>query len=582
LNTKTNNLPRVLLGDEAVSLGALDAGLTAAYGYPGTPSTEIMEYLIEASTLTHAGKSIPRAPENDQPYQPFIAQWGANEKTALEEALGTSFAGRRALVTMKHVGLNVAADPLMNGALCRLKGGLVIAVCDDPSMHSSQNEQDSRFFADFAKVPCLEPSDQQEAYDMTREAFRISERFHQPVILRLTTRLSHSRATVLPAERENQNPRSKALDRENWILVPARARVRWHEVLKIQPELEALSENSHWNSLDTAAASPTKKALLGVVCTGLGANYFRENLPELGAVPYLLIRQYPLPVQKIRQLAASVETLVVLEEGYPFTERLLRGLLPAQGPVIKGKLDGSVPLEGELTPEKVRFALGLKEIVGFDIKSLADTASLTLCQKTADGTLPVRPPQLCQGCPHGDSYLAIKEAIASFTDSVVTSDIGCYALGILPPYAVPETVVCMGASVSMAKGISEAGYKHTVAVIGDSTFFHSGLTPLVDAVSAGTSITVLVLDNSTTAMTGGQKTILPGERIAAIAKAIGVEPEHVRSFETLKKHHEQNVAILKEEIAYEGVSVVIALRECLETLRKAKKKPLVSKEGGAV
>ncbi len=541
----------IVLGDEALALGALHAGITAAYGYPGTPSTEILEYLLE------------RADETG-----LVAQWCANEKTAYEEALGTSFAGCRVLVTMKHVGLNVAADPFMNSALLNLKGGLVVAVADDPSMHSSQNEQDSRFFADFAKIACLEPTNQQECYDMARAAFEISEELHQPVMIRLVTRLSHSRASITDKPPRSRNPAAKASDKQNWMLIPALARRRWDHVLSIQPRLLALSEASHWNPLCNVESGA--KAKVGYLCTGLGFNSFRENWRDLAdaEVPYLQIGQYPPPVDKIRRLAEAVETLVVLEEGYPFVERLVRGILP-QAVTVRGKLDGSVPASGELTPENVRPALGLP---------LHECRSLGLASGLPEGScddsddqLPARPPQLCQGCPHGDSYGAIKEALSAYPDGLVTADIGCYALGVLPPYAVPETIICMGASIGVAKGAWEAGYRHAVAVIGDSTFFHSGITPLIDAISAKAGITVVILDNSTVGMTGGQDTILPGSRIPAVAEALGVDPAHIRVLDALPKNRVENARILKEEIAWPGVSVVIAVRECLETLRKARK-----------
>jgi len=544
----------IVLGDEALALGAVHAGLTAAYGYPGTPSTEIMEYLQEKA---------------DAPG--LVAQWCANEKTAYEEALGTSFAGCRVLVTMKHVGLNVAADPFMNSALLNLKGGLVVVVADDPSMHSSQNEQDSRYYADFARIPCLEPTSQQECYDMVRVAFDLSEELHLPVMIRLVTRLSHSRAAIEDAPARDRNPVAKATDKHNWMLIPALARKRWDHVLSIQSRLTALSEASPWNPLCLQSGASKTKAKIGYLCTGLGYNYFRENLSEIAGsdqIPYLQIGQYPLPVDKIRQLAEAVETIVVLEEGYPLVERLVRGILP-QNVRVRGKMDGLVPEAGELTPENIRPALGLPL---HECRSLGLASGLPegVCVDE-DDSLPGRPPQLCKGCPHGDSYEAIKDALAAYPDGLVTADIGCYALGVLPPYAVPETIICMGASIGVAKGAWEAGYKHAVAVIGDSTFYHSGITPLIDAISAKAGITVVILDNSTVGMTGGQDTILPGGRIPAVVQALGVDPAHIRVVDALPKNRVENARIVKEEIAWPGVSVVIAVRECLETLRKVKK-----------
>jgi indolepyruvate ferredoxin oxidoreductase alpha subunit len=545
----------IVLGDEALALGAVHAGMTAAYGYPGTPSTEIIEYLL------------PRAAQGG-----FIAQWCANEKTAYEEALGTSFAGCRALVTMKHVGLNVAADPFMNSALLNIKGGLVVVVADDPSMHSSQNEQDSRCFADFAKVVCLEPVSQQDCYDLARRAFELSEELHQPVLIRLVTRLSHSRAAIEDAPARPRNPAAKALDKQNWMLIPALARKRWDHVLALQAKVDRLSEDSPLNILQLPASGPgsgvagSTKAKVGYLCTGLGFNYFRENLAELpdggASLPWLQVAQYPVPAGKIRRLAAAVETIVVLEEGYPFVERQVKGLLPG-AVTVRGKLDGLVPASGELTPENIRPAMGLPVL---ECRSLG----LAEAEGCADIALPGRPPQLCKGCPHGDSYLAVKDALAGWDDSVVTADIGCYALGVLPPYAVPETIICMGASIGVAKGAWEAGYKHAVAVIGDSTFFHSGITPLIDCISAKAGITLLILDNSTVGMTGGQETILSGGRLPAVVEALGVEKAHIRVIEPLPKNREENTRIIREETDYAGVSVIIAVRECLETLRKHK------------
>ncbi|MFP4363136.1 MAG: indolepyruvate ferredoxin oxidoreductase [Spirochaetia bacterium] len=432
----------VVLGDEAVALGAMDAGISAAYGYPGTPSTEIMEYLIEHSSETK-----------------ITAQWCANEKTAYETAIGTSFAGKRVLVTMKHVGLNVAADPFINSALLHINGGLVLAVADYPGMHSSQNEQDSRFYANFAKIICLELVDQQEAYDMTRKAFEISEEFYVPVMLRLVTRLSHSRAKIHTSGTVKQKHANKAEDRKNWLLIPALARKGWHHLLGLQEQMLKFSENTPYNSLTV----PEEGAELGIITTGLGDNYLRENMDEMSEKPAVLrIGMYPAPVKKIRELVSSVSRLVILEEGFSFIEKMVRGILPADMG-ISGKIDGTVPLEGELNPENIHPALGLSPLDSLKINT---------------GDLAQRPPQLCKRCPHGDSYVAIKAALEKYEDTIVTADIGCYALGVLPPYEVPETIVCMGSSIGVAKGASESGYTHAIAVIGDSTFLHSGLTPL--------------------------------------------------------------------------------------------------------
>ena len=529
----------VVLGDEALALGAIHSGVSSCYGYPGTPSTEIMEYLLEYS---------------EEKGTPF-AKWSSNEKTALETALGTSFAGKRALVTMKHVGLNVAADAFMNGALLDIRGGLVLAVADDPGMHSSQNEQDSRFFADFAKVICLEPANQQQAYDMTREAFELSEKFHVPVVIRLVTRLSHSRASIVTRPPTAENPLDKALNRKDWMLLPANARRRWDSLLSRNVEMLAYSEVSPSNPLTINKENTSR----GVITTGLGYNYYMENAAELKDKPsHLHIAMYPLPEDKLRKLAAHVDELIILEEGYPFVERLVRGILP-QEKKIRGKMDDSVPMQGELDPDNVRPALGLSSRSG----SVSPMA------------LAGRPPQLCKGCPHDDTYRVIKEVQAELDESTVTSDIGCYALGALPPLEVPETIICMGASITAAKGASEAGLNNVMAVIGDSTFLHSGLTGLVDCVSCDTDITIIIVDNETTAMTGGQTTILPSSRLESVVRGFGVDA-HLITIPAHRKFHEENKEVLRKELAYKGVSVIIAVRECIETARKAHKKGAAS------
>ncbi len=528
----------VLLGDEAVGLAAVHAGITAAYAYPGTPSTEILEYLIRRRT------------EEGKP----LAAWCANEKTAYEEALGVSFAGRRALACMKHVGLNVAADSFINSALVEINGGLVLAVADDPGMHSSQNEQDSRFYADFARVICLEPADQQEAYDMTREAFDLSEGFEIPVMVRLVTRLAHSRTVIHTAEGRAENPPEKARNAANsWVLMPHIARRRWHDLLLRQREIMAYTESSPYNTLRLNY----DRRDFGVITTGLARNYYLENLqdPERGP-SHLHIGAYPIPVEKVRRLAAHVERLLVLEEGYPFVERALRGIvsLPVE---IQGRESGIVPIDGELTPDIVRRALGLPKREGLDIPGLS----------IAD-----RPPQLCAGCPHCDTLQALNQALSSYSEPVVTSDIGCYTLGALPPYSAIESCVCMGASVGMAKGAAEAGLHPVVAVIGDSTFLHSGVTPLMDAVTSNANMTLIIADNGTVGMTGTQPTILPQAQLERLVLGVGVDPGHFHVLFAHRKHLEENTRILRDEIDYHGLSVIISRRECLEAVKVARRR----------
>lgn len=520
----------VVLGDEAVALGALHAGVTAAYGYPGTPSTEILEYLL-------------RLPEQG----PRVA-WCANEKTAYEAAVGVSMVGRRALVTMKHVGLNVAADPFINSALVEIGGGLVLAVADDPGMHSSQNEQDSRFYADFARIICLEPSDQQEAYDMTRSAFELSERFHIPVIVRLVTRLAHSRSVVTTSPPLPPNPLGDLPNGSDWTLLPSNARRRWVDLLDRQPALLAHSE--------AAASLRLASPHWGVITTGIARNYFREHLEQLDDRPsHLHIGTYPIPVGAVRDLADHVDRIVVLEDGYPYVERLLNGLLTPPLP-IEGKLNGTVPASGELDPDVAGRALGLPD---------ATPAGLPHVE------LAGRPPQLCRGCPHSDSFQALIEAMAELEGPLVCSDIGCYTLGALPPYRAIQSCVCMGASIGMARGASDAGYRPAIAVIGDSTFLHSGMTPLLDAVAEGADITVLILDNHTVGMTGAQPTLVPSERLPEIILGLGVDPEHLHVLRASRKGEADLIAHIKQELEYPGVSVIIAERACIEAVKRDRK-----------
>lgn len=535
-----------LMGDEAIALGALHAGLSGAYAYPGTPSTEIMESFQDWKARGAAPGVAADAMRD------FVAEWCANEKTSYEAALGASYAGRRAIVSMKHVGLNVAADPFVNSALLKINGGLVVVVADDPGMHSSQDEQDSRALAEFARMPCFEPADQQEAYDMTREAFDFSERHEVPVLIRITTRLAHSRSVVETKAARAPNPMRKAADSSGWILMPAIARKRWKDLLARQAAFEA----------DSAAKSPLalRGKKLGVITCGLGLQYYRENEEDLEAAlgekaSHLHVGRYPFPTDKVRELAKHVGRVLVVEEGYPMVEDKLRGVFGAPVPVA-GKRTGELPLDGELTPDLVRKALGLKAREGFAVKELSP---------------PGRPPQLCTGCPHADSYAALKEALKDYPVSAVTSDIGCYTLGALPPYNAIETCVDMGASVGMARGVSNAGLGPAVAVIGDSTFYHSGLTNLLDAVSHKTDMVLMILDNDTTGMTGAQPTIMPSSRLKPILEGAGVDPAHIRVLRAHRNEHEKNVQAIKEELAHKGPSVVVLVRECLEAVKKARK-----------
>ncbi|MHC1776194.1 MAG: thiamine pyrophosphate-dependent enzyme [Lentimicrobium sp.] len=534
----------LLLGDEAIAQGGIDAGMSGIYAYPGTPSTEITEYVMHSKEA----KSLN-----------IVAAWGANEKTAMETALGMSYAGKRAMVCMKHVGLNVAADAFVNSAITGANGGLIVVAADDPSMHSSQNEQDSRFFGKFALMPILEPGNQQEAYDMVHYGFELSEKFRIPVLMRITTRLAHSRSGVKRREIRKQNDLKLPENLKQFILLPANARRQYKHLLSNQSAFIDSSEKSPFNYL---IDNPDKK--LGIIACGLAYNYLIENFEDHKVPhPVLRIGQYPVPEQMINNLYESCETILVLEDGAPLIEELLRGLLN-KGKTIKGRLDGTVPRDGELNPNIVAVAMGMTDTRGRDIPSLVTS----------------RPPSLCKGCPHIYSYNALNEALSEFFKGRVFSDIGCYTLGALEPFDAINSCVDMGASITMAKGAADAGLLPSVAVIGDSTFTHSGMTGLLDAVNANSSITVMILDNGTTGMTGGQDSAAVG-KIENICEAVGVHKDHIRILNPLQKYHEENLAIMKEEIAYQGVSVIIPRRECIQTLtrrmREEKKKQATEK-----
>jgi len=397
---------------------------------------------------------------------------------------------------------------------------------------------------------------------MTREAFELSERFQVPVMIRITTRLAHSRAGVKTRLQRAGNPLDKSTDKAAWTLLPANARKRFDRLCGIQAELEAWSTASPWNAAEAGPAGAGAPDF-AVITGGLGRNYYEENLADLearlgkGRLPARLhVGAYPLPAAKIRELAAANKRILVIEEGAPLIEKAVRGILPT-GVEVSGKLDGKLPRTGELNPDNVRAALALPPRPS---------------AKLDPPPLPNRPPQLCAGCPHADSYSAVAAALDGQSSTAIFADIGCYALGALPPFSVPEALVCMGASIGMAVGAAEAGYERVVGFIGDSTFLHSGITPLVDAVSRNAPVTIVILDNSIVAMTGGQPTILPSGRLEEIVKGIGVAPDHVIVIDATRAAAEANVQAFRREIAYRGVSVVIARRECLEAIKAKKKK----------
>ena len=518
----------MLLGDEAIAQAAIDAGISGIYAYPGTPSTEITEYVMQ-SKEAKSGK--------------IRAGWSTNEKTAMESALGMSYAGKRAMVCMKHVGLNVAADPFMNSAITGANGGLIVVSADDPSMHSSQNEQDSRVYGKFAMLPVLEPTNQQDAYDMVHYGFDMSEKLGVPVLMRITTRLAHSRAGVIRKPSRSQNEIRLPADPRQFILLPANARRQYKTLLQKQDEFEKYASESGFNVYTNG-----EDTSMGIITTGIAYNYLLENFPDRHIpFPVLKVGQYPVPHHMVSQIYNTCDKLLILEEGYPILEESIKGFLNT-GKTIHGRLDGTIPRDGELNPNIVAVALGMKDTRGKAIPSVVVS----------------RPPSLCKGCPHIYSYNALNEALESWSKGRVFSDIGCYTLGAFDPFDAINTCVDMGASITMAKGAADAGLLPVVAVIGDSTFTHSGITGLIDCVKDNSKMMIMILDNETTAMTGGQDSSAFG-RIEDICLGVGVNKDHIFVINPSPKHHEQNLAILKQELSYEGVSVIIPRRECLQT-----------------
>jgi len=444
-------------GNEAIARGAYEAGVILASAYPGTPSTEILENI-------------------GQHYPEIRAGWAPNEKVALEVASGGSYGGARSIAVMKHVGLNVAADPFMTLSYTGVNGGLVIVVCDDPEMHSSQNEQDTRHYARFGKAPCLEPSDSQEAKDMMAVALKMSEDFDTPVILRSSTRVSHSMSPVELGKRTS-GPRELGLKKDftKNVMLPAFARRRHPVVEQRLKDLAEFAETFPYNKIMMGDES------IGIISAGIAYQYAREAMPDASFLK--LGMTWPLPKKLIEEFASKVKRLVVIEELDPITEENVR----LMGIKVEGKeLTG---LCGELSPEKVEAAL-------MGSSSAKPAAAIQM-------ELPLRPPNMCPGCPHRATFSALKK-----NKVYVSGDIGCYTLGALPPMGMLDHCLCMGAGIGIASGLDRAlgdlAKGKAVAVIGDSTFFHSGMTPLLDLAYNGGSTTVIIMDNRTTAMTGAQ------------------------------------------------------------------------------
>ena len=521
----------LLSGNEAVALGARTAGVRFASAYPGTPSTEILE-------------NIARLPG-------IHAQWSPNEKVAFEVGIGASLAGARVIVCMKHVGVNVAADPLMTLAYTGIKGGFVLVSADDPEMHSSQNEQDNRTYAKFAKIPMLEPSDSQESYDFVGEALEISERFDTPVLLRMTTRISHSMTPVQTRSWEEIKVSGFQVDIDKYVMMPNFARPRHQAVLK---RLEALREFSEETPLNRIEWGDKK---VGVVTSGVSYQHAREALPD--ASFFKLGFSYPMPLKKIADFASKVDKLIVVEELEPFIEEALK----ANGIPCEGKK--YFPIYGELNPSLTA--------EGFEKAGILKPSP---GGEAAPAEVLPRPPVLCAGCGHRSVFYALKKLGAH-----VTGDIGCYTMAALPPLEALHSCVCMGASIGMAIGISQVeGSKRPVfAVIGDSTFLHSGITGLLDAVYNKADLNLIILDNRITAMTGGQahpatgKTLM-GEDTKSVdfielAKALGVD--HAEEFDPYD--FKGTLEVLKAASKRPGVNVLITTRPCMLFPKKVKHEP---------
>ncbi len=511
-----------LSGNAAIARGAWEAGVRFASAYPGTPSTEILEFCGT--------------------YQEIDAQWAVNEKTAMETVIGACYGGARSICAQKHVGLNVAADPFFTVAYTGVNAGLVIVSADDPGMHSSQNEQDNRHYAMMAKIPMFEPSNSQEAKDMTIAAVKLSEEYDTPVMIRTTTRTSHSESIVTLGEREKAPEREFVRDMAKYCVLPNNARVLHAKVEKRQQKLAELGCKSPFNRIEEGDRS------IGIIASGISYCHAREVFPE--AAYLKLGMTYPFPTELIRKFAASVEKLIVIEENDPFLETAVR----AMGIACIGK--DRLPICGELNPDIIHESL--QELV---------KKQLPVKARTPDVEVPVRPPVLCPGCPHRGVFYTLRKL-----NCTVTGDIGCYSLGAFAPHNAMHTIVCMGASVTSALGIEKSMkdkiHGKLVAVLGESTFMHSGITGLIDTVyNKGRHVT-MILDNSITAMTGHQPNpasgkTLKGEptkalNIEAMCRACGITNVHTVDPFDLKLLENT----LKEALNDPEPSVIVTRRPC--------------------
>jgi indolepyruvate ferredoxin oxidoreductase alpha subunit len=524
----------LLSGNQALARGMYEYGGEFASAYPGTPSTEILQ-------------TIARFFKDD-----IYSEWAVNEKVALEVAVGASYGGARTLAAMKHVGLNVAADPFMTLSYTGVGAGLIIVSADDPSLHSSQNEQDNRYYGKMASVPILEPSTSQEAKDFVKIGFEISEQFDTPVIIRLTTRICHAKGLVEIGERETVENKGFERNIEKYVMVPAYAAKRHKLVIERLEKLKEYADNSDINHVEWN----DKK--IGIITGSIAYQHAREAMPDASILK--LGMGYPLPMNKIRNFASEVDRLFVVEELEGFYEEIIA----ADGIKVEGKKFFSNHME--LNVDRVR--------KGFVEAGVLDSSVLHEPVET-ESVLP-RPPVLCSGCPHRGMMVALKKA-GVYTNG----DIGCYTLGALPPLNQIDSCLCMGASIGNAFGIEKAGKtkKKTVALIGDSTFLHSGIAALASVVYNGGTTTNIIVDNRITAMTGGQdnpstsKTLMGDEVVpldlAELCRAVGVK--HVRSVDPYDI--DETYAALKEEVDREAVSVIITNRPCMLFPNKIKDDP---------
>lgn len=530
---------RVCMGNEAIALGAISAGVSIVSGYPGTPSTEIIETLLNEKV---SGINV---------------QWSTNEKTALEVAAGAAYAGARSMVTMKQVGLNVAADPLMSLSYVGVQGGMVIVVADDPGPWSSQTEQDTRHFAKYANLPVFDPSSPEEAYEMVSAAFDLSEEFKLPVFLRPTTRVCHASATVNIESAPDPKPASGFEKKPDWIIFPALS-YRKHEELEKKQKL--ISEKLSTLQFNRIFSGGRK----GIAASGISYQYVREVIKEFGLdlTVFKVGTPYPLPLKLAEEFLSSVDSLLVVEELDPVLEEQLL-LISAGKNKIFGKMTDNLPCNGEYSFELIKNAV--LKFVGIEVED----------PKLVDiPTLPIRPPVLCAGCPHRASFYAAKIASKNDEKMVYCGDIGCYTLGNAAPLNMVDTCLCMGAGITIAQGISlaEKGTK-CIAFIGDSTFFHSGISGVINAVYQNANITIAVLDNHTTAMTGGQPHPGTGRTamgmpakpldIEKILRACGVE--HISKVNPFK--YEETVDAFKKAIEHQGPSAVIAKAPCIALIK---------------